>query len=198
MMWMRSWIARIGFGRLRIGGAAVLLASLTLGLASCRLSKQEPMPVDEARFISTVSSFISNYNSASNMLEKSTLRATRGEELRKIMPDLKFAGWVGTLKDVTTTPTGDTAIAIQLPGSNITVRTLNKSFADVSSHTLITHDSPLAGQVSALSKGDKINFDGSFVLDGIDWVKEVGANELDSMTKPEYLVQFKDVTKKLQ
>jgi hypothetical protein len=193
-----SWIARIGFGRLRIGGATVLLASLTLGLASCHLSKQEPMPADEAQFISTVSSFISNYNSASNRLEKSTLRATRGEELRKIMSDMKFAGWVGTLKEVTATPAGDTAIAVQLPGSNITVRTLTKSFADTNSHTLIAHDSPLAAQVSALAKGDKINFDGSFVLDGIDWVKEVGANELDSMTKPEYLVQFKGVTKKTQ
>ena len=198
MMWMCRWIVRLGSGRLKIGGAAVLLASLTLGLAGCRSSNQEPMPADEARFISTVNSFISDYNSAANTLVKSSLRATRGDKLRKAMPDLNFTGWVGTLKDVTTTPTGDTAIAIQLPGSNITVRTLNKSFADITSHTLIARDSPLAGRVSALSKGDKINFDGGFVLDGIDWIKEVSANELDSMTKPEYLVQFKDVTKKSQ
>jgi hypothetical protein len=191
-------MARTGCGRLKIGGGLVLLASITLSLVSCRLSKQEPMPADEAQFISKVTSFVSDYNSAPNMLAKSTLRAARGEELRKVMPNLNFAGWVGTLKDVQTTPTGETAIAIQLPGSNITVRTLNKRFADVSAHTLIAGDSPLAGRVSALSKGDKINFDGSFVLDGIDWIKEISANELDSMTKPEYLVQFKDLTKKLQ
>jgi len=47
-----------------------------------------------------------------------------------------------------------------------------------------------------LARGDKINFDGSFVLDGIDWVKELSANESDSMTKPEYLVQFKDIVEK--
>lgn len=191
-------MARTRCGRLKIGGAAVLLASITLGLVSCRLSKQEPMPADEAQFISKVNSFTSDYNSASNKLEKSTLRATRGEELRKLMPNLNFAGWVGTFKSAETTPTGDTAIAVQLPGSDITVRTLNKSFADTNAHTLIARDSPLAGRVSALAKGDKINFDGSFVLDGIDWIKEVGANEVDSMTKPEYLVQFKEVTKKLQ
>ena len=194
-----GWMAPTGCGHLTIERAGVLFAStITLVLVSCHSGNQERMPADEAQFISKVNSFVSNYNSASNKLEKSGVRAARGEELRKAMPNMNFAGWVGTLKEIETTPTGETAIAVQLPGSTITVRTLNKKFADASVHTLIAADSALAGRVGALARGDKINFDGSFALDGIDWIKELSANESDSMTKPEYLVQFKDVAEKKQ
>jgi hypothetical protein len=182
--------------RLTTMAEALLLVGLTCAMAGCHSGNREPMPADEARFIAKVSSFVSDYNSAPNTLVKSTLRATRGEELRKILPEMNFAGWVGTLKDVTTTSGGDVAVAIELPGSVITVQTLTKTFADVSAHTLIPHDSPLVGQVTALAKGDKVNFDGSFILDGIDWIKELSANEHDSMTKPDYLVRFKEITKK--
>ena len=192
MILLQSLTSLTGINRLKLG-ATLLIVSLAV---SCGSGNKEPMPVGEANFISKINSFVSNYNSAVNKLAKSTLRSARGAELRQVLPDLNFIGWVGTVQEVTKTPTGETAIAIQLPGSSITVRTLNNKFGDVSTHTLIEADSPLAGKVGALAKGDKVNFDGSFILDGVDWIKEIGANEHDSMTKPEYLVAFKDLAKK--
>ena len=93
-------MSQIEFKRLRIGATSALIASLVASLVSCSSGNKEPMPAGEAQFIKTVNSFISGYNTAVNPLTKSSLRGTRGDELRKIISDMNFAGWVGTVQDL--------------------------------------------------------------------------------------------------
>ncbi len=94
---------------------------------------------------------------------------------------------------MTTTSGGDAAIVIQLPRSSIRVRTWNNTFSDVLGATLIKHGSSLYNQIAVLSKGNAVKFEGSFLIDVRDWVKEASVTENGSMTEPEFLFRFADV-----
>jgi len=117
----------------RITLSTTLLAiSCAAVLVGCDSNESLPTPPAEAQFISTVERYISLYKSASNELQKSSLRTQRAKELESLVRDRAIAGWVGTLKEMTTTSGGDAAIVIQLPRSNISVRTWNNTLSDTS------------------------------------------------------------------
>ena len=169
--------------------AIVCIASLV----GCDSDESLPTPPAEAQFISTVERYISLYKSASNELQKSSLRTQRAKELEGLVRDRNISGWVGTLREMTTTSGGDAAIVIQLPRSSIRVRTWNNTFSDVLGATLIKHGSSLYNQIAVLSKGNAVKFEGSFLIDVRDWVKEASVTENGSMTEPEFLFRFADV-----
>jgi hypothetical protein len=173
----------------------VITALVIASIAGCTKKRSVEMPPAEAGFIDALNSFASQYNSAGNALQKGSLRGARRAQLAQICGDRAIAGWVGTLKEVTTLPNGDVAVSIQLPDSDVVVRTMTNSFGDISSKTLITKDSPMHDRAAGLSKGAMVKFDGTFLF-GSDYLKEVSTNEHDSLTKPEFLVQFKDISPK--
>ena len=81
------------------------------------------LPAAETAFISTVQSYVSRYTSASNELQKSTLRTERKASLARLGTTVNVSSWVGTLKKMGTYSDGKASISIQLEGSQIVVRT---------------------------------------------------------------------------
>ncbi len=70
--------------------AIVCIASLV----GCDSDESLPTPPAEAQFISTVERYISLYKSASNELQKSSLRTQRAKELEGLVRDRNISGWV--------------------------------------------------------------------------------------------------------
>ncbi len=173
----------------------VTVAVVSAAGSGCSKKPSVAMPVGESRFIGAVNSFVSQYGNAVNALQRSSLRSARMSQLAQVSGDRAITAWVGTIKEVTTAPNGDVAVAVQLPDSNIVLRTMTKSFADMSLKTMIPKDSPLHDRVTALTNGAMVKFDGTFLF-GNDYLKELSSNDKDSLTKPEFLVQFKDISPK--
>ena len=141
-------------------------------------------------------SYISQYKSAGNELQKSTLRTSRRPALERAVPDKAVSGWIGTIKKLETTSEGKAGITIQLQGSPILLKTWNNGLSDSGERTLIDHGSALYNRIASLSKGATVSFSGTFFPDKRDYLRETSVTESGSMTEPEFLFRFSDVSNK--
>ena len=129
--------------------------------------------------------------------DESRLSYNRGERARGIsnsLPGVRtLSGWNGILRKVETTIDGKAAIAIELPGSNILLQTWGDVLSDAGVGTLIEQKSELYARLRSLAIGTPVNFDGEFLADKDDWVKEGSKTVTEGMTSPKFIVHFTDV-----
>lgn len=176
--------------------SVLLLLFATLGalLSGCDEAKRFPVPSAQEQFTSVVESHISQYKAAANELQKSTLRTNRKQALERALPDTTVSGWIGTIKKMETTSDGKAGITVQLQGSPILLMTWNNGFSDLFGSTLIEHGSALYNRIASLSTGARVSVSGTFFTDKHDHVRECSVTESGSMTEPEFLFRFSDVT----
>jgi hypothetical protein len=157
------------------------------------------LPPEQAQFVSVIESFYQPYNDAPNELRRSTLRADRRNALEKALPSRAVQGWMGQIKEMTTTTEGKAHLAVRLGGSkSIVVQTWNNTLSDVFDRTLIDHGSALYNSISRLSRGDVIRFGGNFFSgsNALDFLEEKSMTESGSMTEPEFIFRFTSVEKR--
>ncbi len=154
------------------------------------------IPEQQAAFIRTVESFHERYEEAENELQSSAQRAKRRAALAKLLPDRSVRGWTGTLESLQTDSRGNAFITIQPDRADaITIATWNNALADAGTHSLIRSGSELYDKLAEMREGERVVFSGTFAAGEQDHIAEGSLTEDESMTSPDFVMVFSDVTK---
>jgi hypothetical protein len=153
------------------------------------------MPDDEKAFCQIVERAARTYEESrsggANELKLSHLRATRGEALKQATQDNLAHYWIGHVSELSTTGDGKAVLGVVLPCQvDVVVKTWNNELSDVGSNTLILQSAAVYGMLSNFHKGGPIRFDGRFLPDSVNGLKEISLTEQGSMTGPEFLMRF--------
>jgi hypothetical protein len=150
------------------------------------------IPADEIGFIKVIEDAYSQYKSAGNDLEKSSIRTSRGKSIEAVLSgDYSIVGWLGQIESMKTNREGDANISVGLLKSTATLE--SSSWDD---KTLIKHNSRLYNTIAKMSEGDTVVFAGIFLpSDKFSFVKEKSISEYGSMSSPEFSFQFISIDK---
>jgi len=108
-------------------------------------------PEAQKKFENTVQVFFAQFRDAKNELQQSALRKQRREVLAGLGLGMTVNGWVGTIKNMTTTTKGQAAVSIAL-GNGIAVHTWDNQLSDIGANTLIDSSNPLFNVLAGMSK----------------------------------------------
>jgi hypothetical protein len=137
-------------------------------------------------FVSLITSFQGRYRGAPNEFQQSTLRRERAAELARILPGRSIERWIGKVSSMSTTRSGGGTLAV----NPLEYRSGTWSAGMLSNGTSIPSGSPLYQEISGLSVGQKVIFDGAFGSGKVDYLDETSLTELGSMTDPEFVFEF--------
>lgn len=103
--------------------------------------------------------------------------------------------WIGVVTQMGTTGDGKAKISVRIPcESRVTVKTWNNAFSDSRDLTLINEESALYSVLMALKREAPIRFSGRLILDTKDTFREASLGERGSMTRPEFIFRFTEIT----
>jgi hypothetical protein len=164
------------------------------------LPPEPVVPPSQKSFTSMIDSFIPTYNAADTEIRKTDVRFRRKNAIADYFSGTgspQFLGWVGEVDKLTTEQDGEAYISIKLHGSSdIHVQTWNNSLSDSDSHTMISRNDPLYQALMDVKTGDIVTVSGMFFLDRKhDFVTEGSLTENGSMTEPEFIVKFSQISK---
>jgi uncharacterized membrane protein YqaE (UPF0057 family) len=199
-----------------------LFAACVLGLcatifgANWETTKSNPTPVttpaapavttvnkiynSQEAFTSMIESFKDSYNSADTEIQKTNLRYNRKDAITKYFSgsgDLRFQGWLGEIRSLTTvTGDGRAYIEIKLHDSGIIIETGNGL---IEPDTMIARDNSMYQSLANVKEGNQVTASGTFIPTenkGIDYdyIEEASMTEKGSMTEPEFIVKFDQIT----
>jgi hypothetical protein len=151
------------------------------------------MPSDEKAFVDAIVQARLMYRQAANDLAKGGTRSTRAVAVCQLLGrSLTVDGWIGIIETLSSNSEGKGVLKIRI-GPDIQVGTWNNSLSDVGDHTLIDPTSSLFADLSAMSTGQIVKFGGRFIASETDCVRESSMTLGGSMTKPDYIVRFRQV-----
>lgn len=202
---------RFGFAKWLVGGAALVfvLAAIAAPDKSAQnqtdTTKAEPavaagataLPLSEqqSRFLAVTAEFSDRFGSATNELQQSVLRDERRAALVKALASQRsVTGWVGTIRRLETNSEGNAILAIRL-SPNTEIGTWNNALSDITDGTLIDKGTPLYNRLLNMSVGDTVAVSGNFFPSDADGVKETSLTTRGSMSEPEFLFRFQEVSK---
>ena len=160
------------------------------------------IPPNQKSFTSTVESFKSPYDSADSEIKKTNVRFNRKAAISNYFSQvgsLQFQGWVGQVQALTTESDGKAYISIKLAGSGVVIQTWNNSLSDIVSNTMISRSDPLYPSLMNIKEGDDVTVSGTFIQGDdktLDYVVEASLTEDGSMSEPEFIVKFNQISKK--
>lgn len=160
--------------------------------AKIKVAPEVAMPADEILFISTVEKYVSGFREAKNELQQSALRDQRKNEIAKTIGGRAVSSWVGKINQLETNTEGKAILSIQI-SPNIEIKTWNNALSDINANTLISKGSSLYSSLFELSRGQQVEFSGSFFSSKTDYVEETSMTIQGSMRNPEFLFKFKSV-----
>jgi hypothetical protein len=150
------------------------------------------IPSDQEQFINTIENYVNGFRTAKNELQQSALRDQRKNELAKLMHGRSVSSWVGTISQLETNTEGKAILSIRV-SPDIEIKTWNNALSDINSNTLITKGTELYSSLFNLSRGQKVQFSGSFFSSETDYIEETSMTIQGSMRNPEFLFKFKSV-----
>lgn len=170
---------------------ALLCVLACLGSAAAR---GQDVPPDQARFIAAIHSGRAAYLAGENEMAKGAARPARARAICAILPrQTSVRGWLGTVTKLSSNSDGMGVLAVQI-GEHVQLKTWNNSFSDIGDKTLIDPASALYQKAVALRVGARIWLSGNFIPHQTDCFREGSLTQHGSMTDPEFIFQFFDVT----
>lgn len=149
----------------------------------------------QGAFVQTVEAYAQTYQGMENKLQAAAQRAQRKATLAKLVADRSVQGWTGTLESLDTTANGKAFITMRLDGAeDITIATWDNALKDAGTDSLIQPNSKLYTTLADMSVGDRVTFRGTFVAGDEDYIAEASATEAESMTSPDFVMVFSEVT----
>jgi hypothetical protein len=150
-------------------------------------------PDSQKQFEQIVSTYSAEFDKGENELQQSTARNNRRKAFQQ--SGIKSAaGWVGTLKTLSTNRDGKAWVYIDL-GNGITIGTWNNALSDIGSNTLIPIESELFNDLSGMSEKSKIKFTGTFFIgDDTDYLKVSALTISGAMKNPHFVMKFSSVS----
>lgn len=150
------------------------------------------IPSDQEQFINTIENYVNGFRAAKNELQQSALRDQRRNELANLMRGRSVSSWVGTISQLETNTEGKAILSIRI-SPDVEIKTWNNALSDINSNTLIAKGSELYSSLFNLSRGQKVQFSGSFFSSETDYIEETSMTIQGSMRNPEFLFKFKSV-----
>lgn len=133
------------------------------------------------------------YAEGSNDMAKGAARPARGRALCTALSANMFAqNWVGSVKTLDTNSDGKGVLSIQI-GPDIEAKTWNNALSDIADNTLIDPDSALYAAATQLKFGQIVHFNGYFINDDVDCIREASVSLDGSIRNPEFLFRFRDI-----
>lgn len=158
------------------------------------------IPPLQGSFTSMIESFIPSYKSADTEVRKTNVRFERKTAIIQYFSrsgGLRFHGWVGELQDLRTESDGRASFSVKLKGSKTAITTWNNSLSDSWSNTMISRNDALYPSLMYIKNGDEVTVSGTFIVEGMgqDYIREASLTEDGSMTSPEFIVRFSQISK---
>jgi hypothetical protein len=153
------------------------------------------LPDQQNRFLTVTADYGERFESSANELQQSVLRDERRSALVKALGSQRSVnGWLGTIRRLETNSEGKAILAVQL-SSNTDIMTWNNALSDILDETLIDKGTPVYRALLKMSVGDPVAVSGSFFPSSKDGVQETSVTIRGSMTNPEFLFRFHDISK---
>jgi hypothetical protein len=147
------------------------------------------LPASQQGFVDIVEASRRAYNAAANDMAKGSTRPTRARGLCDSLSGTAVNNWIGTITTLSTNSDGDGVLAVSI-AKDITFKTWNNSFSDMSDNTILNHTSSIYRKASALSVGQKVRFSGNLIRAQTDCFKESSISMSGSMLDPEFIFRF--------
>lgn len=153
------------------------------------------IPREQAEFIQAVVAAQASFRVAENDMAKGGIRAERRRLICQVMPRMAVRNWIGKIARLSSNSEGKGVLEISM-AKDVSVKTWNNSFSDITENTLIPTDSPLFKTVSALKVGNTVAFTGTFFQSDTDCVRESSLTVNGSVQQPEFIFRFDAVEKR--
>jgi len=151
-------------------------------------------PPYEAYFIQSVKQYQKGLSPTADAAQIKGIRDERARGISNSLPGVRtIENWTGIVRKIQPVTGGKLAIAIELPETTILVQTWPDLLSDAGSDTLIDPKSELSQRLHGMAVGAPVSFDGEFLPDPDDWVKEGSKTPNEGIVSPKYILHFKDV-----
>ena len=171
---------------------SVLVLVIYKGFPSPTKQHRESLtPQQESQFLNIVVAAQDQANQTSNGVRLDEIRARRRHAVCAILKVPEVAGWVGRVKNIDSTMSGDGIVSISL-APDVDVATWNNVLSDAEDQTIISKKSKLFAILGKLSNGEKVLFSGAFVLSS-GCPKETSLTTDGSLSAPSYLFRFSSI-----
>lgn len=144
------------------------------------------MPERQVALLQAVVDGQDAYKTCPNELKCTAVRVARDKALADAKGDGGIDGWIGQLKNMSTTGSGAAYISVTVPGYDVTLATWNNALSDLADNTLIPFGSPLYEAVAELEEGTLVIFSGQLLA-------EKSLTEAGSMERPEFVTRFTSI-----
>ncbi len=153
------------------------------------------LPASQRDFLARTADYRQRFQSTANELQQSALRDERRSALLKALNSgLTVERWTGTLRKLETNTEGKAIVTVRLaPG--VDLLTWNNSISDAMHQTMIDKGTSLYAALMTMSVGDPVTVSGSFLSSDQDGVWETSMTIDGSMTAPEFLFHFTNISK---
>lgn len=183
-----------------VSGAFVLLLVLLVAASPSPLSKS--MPSGQAAFCTVASEAARAYEAAkssgANEIALSQARERRRSafEASDRTASGSVSDWIGTVEQVKTSMDGAASVEVRIPcDMTVTLKTANNMVSDaLMGGTMVKPETQLYAALAKLKSGERVRFSGSLILDKTDHFQEMSVTEAGSMSEPEFLFRFSEMT----
>lgn len=156
-----------------------------------------PLPPAEAQLIQIVSAAQSESHKAENDMQRGGIKAKRDRALCEAVTSFAVSGWIGTVEKIDSNSDGKGVLEIAI-ADDIKVKTWNNALSDISSNTLIEPGSPVFQAASAMKRGQRVAFSGSFLKGSEgDCLAEGSLSLRGKIEDPEFIFRFSSISTNL-
>ena len=151
-------------------------------------------PEAEAAFIKTIEDGKVELDKASTDLQQSVVLRNRDKALCRILSSNRATNWTGVITNVGANGEGKAYVEIEI-AKDITIKTWNNAFSDISDNTLIPTSASFFNNLVSMKDGDLVTFSAKFLQGKNSCLKRANLTEIFYGFSPEFIVKFTDVKK---
>lgn len=192
-VWVLAVFVLIGvFGKDEDGQSASAASS---GSSAAKSNAPAPVPLPPAQvsLLEAVTSAQAKSRSAENDMQRGGIRAEREKKLCDAMQSLAAKDWIGRVASVGANSEGKGVLEIEI-AKDVTIKTWNNAFSDISHRTLIEPGTPLFEAASMLKRGQTVKFSGSFFRGtGGECIAESSLSLQGKVSQPDFIFRFSAV-----
>lgn len=156
-----------------------------------------PLPQAEAQLIQIVSAAQAESRKAENDMQRGGVKAKRDRALCEAVTSLAVSGWIGTVEKIDSNSDGKGVLEIAI-ADDILVKTWNNAMSDIGSKTLIEPGSPVFQAASAMKRGQRVAFSGTFLKGSEgDCLAEGSLSLRGKIEDPEFIFRFSAISTNL-
>ncbi len=193
--WWFWVILVVALGALGKGGGGGGGGGTTLGGSAS--TAPVVLPPEEARLVEIVSVAQAESRKAENDMQRGGIKAKRDKALCEAITSLAVNDWIGTVEKVDSNSDGKGVLEIFI-AEDIKVKTWNNALSDIGSKTLIEPGSPVFVAASAMKRGQRVAFSGTFVRGSEgDCLGEGSLSLRGKIEDPEFIFRFSSISENL-